>query len=369
MALVKWNWQLNEWPQFIYDKEALVQLEHQFLQRSGIISGAFMHINEPDKIRFLVELLSDEAQKTSEIEGEYLDRASIQSSIKRNLGLVDDGKKTTAAEAGIAEMMVNVYLSYNSVLSHSQLFEWHAMLTKGRQDLENIGKYRTHLDTMRVVSGRLDLPQVHFEAPPSQIVSQEMDQFIHWFNKILMKEQKMYLPLVHSGITHLYFVSIHPFEDGNGSIARAIAEKSISQSLGYPALLSLSKTIALERNEYYLALKRNNKTLDVTDWLRYFGQTILDAQSNTLNLIEFSIKKAKFFDRYTNEMNPRQLKVVKRLFDAGHGGFKGGLSADNYTRIAKTSASTATRDLNDMLKKSMLLKTGMLKSSRYWLNL
>jgi Fic family protein len=364
-----WNWQLKEWPNFTYDENVLKILELKFSQNAGTVQGAFKHVNDNEKEQFIIEILSNEALKTSEIEGEYLDRDSIQSSIKKNLGLNVAKKNIPQAEFGIAEMMVDLYRNYNTPLTQEQLFNWHKMLTSGRRDLTDVGKYRTHDDAMQVVSGRLDKPTVHFEAPPSQKVPQEMNQFISWFTETHSENEKTMLPLVKSGIAHLYFVCIHPFEDGNGRIARAIAEKSISLSIGQPALISLSKTIESNKKSYYNALENNNKTIDITDWLLYFGQTIIEAQEDTLKLIDFLIEKAKFFDRYTTLLNERQIKVVIRLFDSGYEGFKGGLSAENYTKIAKTSASTATRDLKDMVDKKMLLKTGELKSTRYWLNL
>ena len=267
-------------------------------------------------------------------------------------------------EFGVSEMMVDLYKNFDKQLTHEHLFNWHKMLTKERKDLTDIGKYRTHEDPMQVVSGRLDKPTVHFEAPPSHKMKQEMEQFISWFNTTTNM-----LPLAKAGITHLYFVCIHPFEDGNGRIARALTEKSVAQSVGHPALISLSKTIEAHKKAYYNALENNNKNLDITDWLLYFGQTILDAQEDTLKLIDFLIEKAKFFDRFSPLMNERQIKVTTRIFDAGHQGFDGGLSADNYTKIAKTSASTATRDLKDMVDKKIFIKTGELKSTRYWLNI
>ncbi|WP_034061493.1 Fic family protein [Lacinutrix jangbogonensis] len=364
-----WNWQKTEWPHFSYNEDALKNLEQKFSQNTGIVLGAFKHVNKSEKEQLIIEILSNEALKTSEIEGEYLDRDSIQSSIKKNLGLKVDKKKIASAEFGISEMMVDLYKNHNKQLSHKQLYNWHKMLTNGRRDLNDIGKYRTHEDPMQVVSGRLDKPTIHFEAPASQNMQQEMAQFITWFNTLHSKTEYNVLPLVKASITHLYFVSIHPFEDGNGRIARALAEKSVAQSVGQPALISLSKTIEANKKAYYNALENNNKHADITDWILYFGQTILDAQEDTLKLIDFVIEKAKFFDRFTQVMNERQLKVVTRFFNAGHQGFDGGLSAENYTRIAKTSASTATRDLKDMVDKKMVIKTGELKGTRYWLNL
>jgi Fic family protein len=199
-------------------------------------------------------------------------------------------------------------------------------------------------------------------------VKEEMEQFVSWFNTIHNSKNTM-LPLVKSGLSHLYFVCIHPFEDGNGRVGRALAEKSIALSTGQPTLISLSHTIEAHKKGYYNSLEANNTTLDITDWLLYFGETILEAQQDTLKRIDFIVEKAKFLDRYSNQINPRQYKVILRLFEAGHTGFIGGLSAEKYTKIAKTSASTATRDLKDLTDKEILVKTGELKGSRYSLNI
>lgn len=370
MAYNVWNWMLKDWPQFSYDAKALEALEYQFSENSGTVFGVLKHVQEESKDNFLVEVLSDEAIKTSEIEGEYLNRDSVQSSIKKNLGLAIEKRKIPPAEFGISEMMVDLYLNYDKTLTHEQLFSWHKMITNGRRDIKDIGCYRTHEDPMQVVSGRLDLPKVHFEAPPSKIVPDEMEKFVSWFNQIHQKDvnQKL-LPLTKAGIAHLYFVSIHPFEDGNGRIGRAIAEKSIAQSTLRPSLISLSSTIDANKKSYYAFLEKSNTTLEITDWLVYFSKTILEAQEHTLKRIDFLIEKTRFFDRFSSQLNERQLKVVKRLFDAGHKGFKEGLSANNYQTIAKTSASTATRDLQDLINKQILIKTGTLKSTRYFLNI
>lgn len=370
MAYNVWNWMLKDWPQFSYDAKALEALEYQFSENSGTVFGVLKHVQEESKDNFLVEVLSDEAIKTSEIEGEYLNRDSVQSSIKKNLGLAIEKRKIPPAEFGISEMMVDLYLNYDKTLTHEQLFSWHKMITNGRRDIKDIGCYRTHEDPMQVVSGRLDLPKVHFEAPPSKIVPDEMEKFVSWFNQIHQKDvnQKL-LPLTKAGIAHLYFVSIHPFEDGNGRIGRAIAEKSIAQSTLRPSLISLSSTIDANKKSYYAFLEKSNTTLEITDWLVYFSKTILEAQEHTLKRIDFLIEKTRFFDRFSSQLNERQLKVVKRLFDAGHKGFKEGLCANNYQTIAKTSASTATRDLQDLINKQILIKTGTLKSTRYFLNI
>jgi Fic family protein len=220
---------------------------------------------------------------------------------------------------------------------------------------------------MQVVSGRLDRPTIHFEAPPSEVMDKEMTQFIKWFNEHHIEEKEDTLPLAKAGISHLYFVCIHPFEDGNGRIGRAIAEKSIALSTGRPSLISLSQTIQDAKKNYYDALETFNTQLDITGWLVYFGETMIQSQKNTMIQLDFLIEKTKFFDKHASSLNDRQLKVIQRLMKTGYEGFKGGLSAENYVTIAKTSASTATRDLKNLTEKKVLLKTGSLKSTRYHL--
>ncbi|WP_345004324.1 Fic family protein [Snuella lapsa] len=255
-------------------------------------------------------------------------------------------------------------------LTNEYLFEWHRMLTNGRRDLVDIGRYRTHEDPIQIVSGtRMDKKTVHYEAPPSNSMTHEMKAFNDWFNQQHANGMSTSSLLAKSGIAHFYFLAIHPFEDGNGRIARATLEKSLSISLGRPALISLSQMIQSNKKAYYESLGEHNMKLDLTEWLLCFGQTVIDAQNNTLQIIECLIQKAKFFDRFATLINERQTTVLRRIFREGHHGFKGGLSAENYTRIAKTSASTATRDLKDLVDKNLLFKTGELKSTRYYINL
>jgi Fic family protein len=174
-------------------------------------------------------------------------------------------------------------------------------------------------------------------------------------------------PLTRAGIAHLYFACIHPFEDGNGRIGRAIAEKSLAQSLGYPSLIALAYTIERKPKDYYDALERNNKDLEITDWLQYFSRTVLAAQVNTIRRVEFYVTKAKFYEDMHDKFNERQAKVIARMFKEGIDGFKGGLSAENYISIAGTSRATATRDLQDLVKKGALIRIGERRHTRYFL--
>ncbi len=364
-----WNWQQDDWPLFRWDKGVLAQAEAQFLKQSGVLIGATKHFNEEDKNRLVVDLITGEALKTSEIEGEYLNRESVQSSILRNLGLAADHRRAPPAERGIADMMTDLYQHFDKPLSHTTLFNWHKMLTNGRRDLKDIGCYRTHDDPMQVVSGRLDKPKVHFEAPASKYMQKEMDAFILWWKNTAVGGKHPLPALTRTGIAHLYFVCIHPFEDGNGRVGRALSEKSLAEYQGQPTLIALSQTIERNRKAYYHTLESNNKNNEITDWLVYFANTVLDAQNYSLDMIDFLIEKTKLYDRVRGRLNARQEKVLARLFREGLDGFKGGLSAENYISITGTSRATATRDLQDCVEKGALIKTGVLKSTRYHLNI
>jgi Fic family protein len=175
--------------------------------------------------------------------------------------------------------------------------------------------------------------------------------------------------LTRAALAHLYFVCIHPFEDGNGRIGRALAEKALAQNLGQPTLIALAYTIERKRKDYYAELEHNNKELHIDDWMTYFSNTILQAQNNTIKRVDFYIAKAKFYEKFRDQLNERQAKVVARMFREGVDGFKGGLSADNYISISKTSRATATRDLQDLVEKGALTKTGELRHTRYFLKL
>ena len=366
---MKWNWQQDDWPQFSYQSALLEEFEAEFLRQSGILLGAYKHIREDEKNILKIELVGDEALNTSAIEGEHLDRDSVQSSLRRNFGLESDNRKIPPAEQGIAEMMVDLFTSFADPLSHRTLLNWQMALTKGRRDLKDIGRYRTHAEPMQVVSGPVGNPKVHFEAPPSADIPTEMDRYVDWFNRTAPGGEAPLRALVRAGIAHLYFVSIHPFEDGNGRVGRAIAVKVLSQSMDQPTLIALSRVIERKKKNYYDMLERVNKTNEITDWLKYFAETILEAQQHTQTMIDFIIEKMKFYDNHRDRMNARQEKAVARMFRAGPEGFVGGLSAENYIRITGTSRATATRDLQDLVEKGLLLRTGVLKGTRYRLNL
>lgn len=364
-----WNWEQPNWPEFSYNSEAMERLEQKFLFQSGEYIGASKHIGAEDQETLKIELIGDEAVKTSEIEGEILNRDSVQASLRHQLGLGAERPGVLPAERGISEMMVDLYRNFATPLADATLFAWHRMLLSGDKAIKVIGGYRTHMDAMQVVSGPGYKRTIHFEAPPSSYMAREMTRFNAWFNDTAPNGKRPLPALTRAGIAHLYFVCIHPFEDGNGRMGRALAEKVLAQNLARPSLIALAYTIERKRKDYYAELERNNKELEITAWLTYFADTILEAQRNTIRRVDFFVAKAKFYERLRGQLNERQNRVIARMFKEGLDGFKGGLSADNYITISKTSRATATRDLQNLVEKSALTRTGELRHTRYYLNL
>jgi Fic family protein len=239
------------------------------------------------------------------------------------------------------------------------------MLMKGNPRVKK-GCWRTHKEPMQVVSGALSGYKVHFEAPPSKDVPKEMERFICWFNNTGPGGKQEIKPAsVRSAVVHLYFETIHPFEDGNGRIGRILSEKALSQGLGRPVLLSLSKTIDAGKKNYYEALKAAQKSNEVTGWIQYFIGVVLSAQSEAEQLVEFILQKTRFFDRYREKLNARHTKVINRMLSEGPKGFKGGMSAKKYVSLTGVSKATATRDLQYLMEIGVFKRIGGGRSIRY----
>lgn len=364
-----WNWQQPDWPKFSWKPSRFEAAEQQFLLGGGTFVGAIKHLGEEERKQLTVQAMSTEALTTSEIEGEILDRASVQSSIQRQLGLAADKRRMAPAESGVSEMMVSLYNTFAEPLSDDMLFEWHRMLMAGRRGLSDVGQYRTSAEPMQIVSGAIGALTIHFEAPPSRKVPIEMKRFIEWFNRTAPGSPEPSPALTRAGTAHLYFESVHPFEDGNGRIGRALAEKSFAQSLGRPSLIALAATILARRERYYAALEAANKTNEITEWLAWFAGTTLEAQRRTLAMIEFLIDKTKLFDRIRERLNARQEKALLRMFKEGPDGFKGGMSAGKYGTITGASPATTTRDLADLTQKGALIREGERRHARYKLSI
>lgn len=357
-----WNWELPDWPKFSCDPYQFAQKEKQFLLGAGSAFAFLKNTDKQEYNQFIVEILSSEGLESSKIEGEILDRESLQSSIKRHFGLTPS-RKEADKEARIAKLLCDVYESFKEPLTHEMLGEWYFKLFENQSTISDCGKYRTHAEPMQIVSGRYDSHKVFFEAPPSAKIPHEMEMFVDWFNGSASEPV-----LVRAAIAHVYFESIHPFEDGNGRIGRILVEKILSQGANRPILISVSKVLERRKKDYYTALERCNRTLQVQHFVEFFADVILQAQAESMQLLYFLMNKSKIFTALSGQMNERQEKVLLRMFVEGLDGFKGELSAENYIAITKTSRATASRDLADLVEKGALVKTGELRYTRYWLN-
>ncbi|MHB1946626.1 MAG: Fic family protein [Gammaproteobacteria bacterium] len=370
--MMTYNWQQPDWPTFRYDLTSVHELLISIVEKTGFIRGKLAHLTKNLQTEAMITLLIEEAVKTSEIEGEYISRPDVRSSIKNKLGLNQKVIHVHDKRAqGVVDLLFDMRATFKEPITKEKLFEWHLMLLSSsyNQNLR-IASWRTHEEPMQIISGHQGKWKVHYEAPPSHVVPKEMDKFIRWFNNTAPGKPKAigFAP-VRAAIAHLYFESIHPFEDGNGRIGRAIAEKALSQGFGYPVILSLSQAIETDKKAYYAALNSASKSNEITAWIRYFVNVILVALTEVEKQINFIIKKSAFFDAFKDVLNERQLKVVRRMMQAGTKGFEGGMSAKKYMSITDTSKATATRDLQELLAKQVLVQIGSGRNVRYELNL
>jgi len=366
-----YNWQLKDWRNFEYNPSLFEEMALEFYDLAGQSNGKIETLTTEEQKESLLTILVKEALQTSAIEGEMISRVDLISSIKKNLGYqIPDKTIKDKRSVGIAQLLVQSREEYEKDLTTQILFGWHKTLMMGSLGIIHVGKWRAHTEPMQVVSGAFGREIVHFEAPPSLQVPEEMKLFIQWFNATKPQgKTPIRNPIVRSAIAHLYFETIHPFEDGNGRIGRVIAEKALSQNLKRPVLLSLSTTIEASRQQYYNALKQAQKSNHLNEWIAYFGKVILDAQKSFLELLTYSIKKTKFFDKVTKLLSEKQLKVIARMLEEGENSFVGGMSAKKYQAITKASKATATRDLTDMVQKHVLISKGGGRSTNYQVNI
>ncbi|MEZ4703961.1 MAG: Fic family protein [Bdellovibrionota bacterium] len=365
-----YNWQQSDWPYFRYDLKS-VRLEiEKFVENALYLKGLYDGLHPELQLNAAIDIMVEEAMKTSEIEGEFVSRKDVRSSIRNQLQVGPPIQNIRDHRAkGVATMMVQVREGFAMELSATMLFAWHKSLFP-RANQIHVGAWRTHSEPMQIVSSDIVEPEVHFEAPPSAQVPDEMNRYIQWFNDAKSDGKHMLHDApVRSAIAHIYFESIHPFEDGNGRIGRALSEKILSQHVGQPVLLSLSKTIQHHKIEYYEKLKENQKANEITSWVEYFIRLITTSQENTKQTIELIIKKTRFFDRHKTELNPRHEKVLRRMLEEGPDGFEGGMSAKKYQSLTKVSKATATRDLQYLAAIGALVSIGEGRGVRYQVHL
>ena len=356
-----YNWQHKNWPEFTFDSSSIDNALMKFMLKAGELKGIISALPEDISTETIIQIMVSEAIKTSEIEGEIINRIDVMSSIRKNLGLPISKEPKDKNAIGLSQLIIDVRNTYRQPLTEGKILEWHKLLM-GNNHRINAGQWRKGTEPMQVISGSASNPKVHFEAPPSKNISKEMKRFIEWYNK-----SEISSPIIKAAVAHLYFESIHPFEDGNGRIGRAIAEKALSQGFDHSIMFSISKSIEENRSAYYIALQNAQQKLDLTKWIQWFASIIIFAQYDAEKTIQFTVKKVKFFDKYDKNFNERQRKVINRILEEGFNGFKGGMNVKKYISITGTSKATATRDLQELTEMKVFLMNGAGRASSYQL--
>jgi Fic family protein len=348
-------WQDDAWPHFAWDANSLLIPLAEARHKQGQLLGRMQQLGFDLQLEASFQATVEDVIRTSEIEGEKLDLASVRSSVARRLGLPDAGLVPSDRKVdGVVEMMLDVMHNHASPLTAERLFAWHgALFPAGYSGLRKIivGDWRNDRDgPMQVVSGPLGRQKVHYEALPAKRLKVEMKRFLAWFNQPPPMDG-----LLRSGIAHLWFVTIHPFEDGNGRIARAIADLALAQMEGTgQRFYSVSAQIQSMRNRYYDILERAQKgALDITRWLTWFVECFdcaIDAAEEKSRSV---LRKAEFWQHFVDEsLTARQKTILNRFMD----GFEGNLTARKWAALGKCSVDTANRDINDLLARGLLIR-------------
>ena len=352
----KYIWQNPQWPHWKYDLKQLTSLLTQVYQAQGRLMGLLHHVGIHLRDQESLRVFTEDVLKTSEIEGEKLDPDSVRSSIARRLG-IDIGALAPSDRHidGVVDMVLEATQHHRVNLTQERLFAWHAALfPTGYSGLSKIlvGTWRNDaLGPMQVVSGPISRQKVHFEAPPAAHLPQEVEQFLIWFN---LNQQDD--PIIKAGLAHLWFVTLHPFDDGNGRIARAIGDMALARADGASQrFYSLTAQIGRDRKNYYDLLEQTQKgTLEVTQWLTWFLSSMLSAIQAAEVGLSNTLVKTNFWQHWSGTpMNERQIKLLNKMLD----GFEGKLTSSKWAIIAKCSPDTALRDISDLLDNGVLVKS------------
>lgn len=352
---MKYIWQQKSWPKMKWASDSLLPLLSQARKAQGLLLARVSNLGFDLGGEAQACILTEETIKTSAIEGERLNRETVRSSVARHLGLPTAGlSPSTRPVDGLVEVLLDATQNYSKPLTATRLKGWQAALfPTGHSGFHKIrvGNWRGN-EPMRIVSGPLGRERVHFEAPPGKQVEKEMQQFFAWWSESLKTDDG----LLRAGIAHFYFVTIHPFEDGNGRVARALTDMALAQDdKQNTRCYSLSSQIMEERDSYYRVLETVSRGNDVTEWLAWFLGCYTRAVGGAEKIIEDVLAKADFWKKHQAvSLNERQRKVLHRLIDAGRDRFEGGLTTRKYVSLAKVSRATAFREITDLLENKIL---------------
>ena len=363
-----WIWQQHDWPKFTWDESKLVSHLRHLHYQQGLLVGS----SEPDhSLEQQLDALLKNLVCSSAIEGEALNAQSVRSSLAKRLGLHSDAPYPTSLRSeGLAEMMMDAITQLDQPLTIKQLYQWHTWLFPESDVWAGrirVGQLRGD-EPMQVVSGRIDRPTIHFEAPPRAGLEQHVQQFLDWFNDSV--QQHHLDPLLRAAVAHLWLVTLHPFDDGNGRITRALTDRALAQGDAKSIrLYAMSVAILDHRQGYYDILEQTQRGgLDITDWLLWFCQILTETIDSALAQVQQTLQKTRFWHRHhLTELLLEQKKVLNRMLD---GDFADGISAAKYQAVGRVSKPTATRHLSDLVEKGCLKKQeGGGRNTRYALNL
>jgi len=367
-----WIWQQINWPNFTWQTDALAPQLRACAHAQGRLLGMLGAVGSDTQVQSSLDAMLQNIVTSSAIEGEQLNVGSVRSSLARRLGLNEAGR-TTARSEGLAELLIDATQECQSSLDLPRLLNWHCWLFPVDESLSarplRIGELRGE-EPMQVVSGRIDQPTVHFEAPPRDGLDQQLTDFLAWFEN--SRNDADLDPLLRAGVAHFWFVTLHPFDDGNGRLTRAITDMALAQSDQQAIrFYAMSASILDDRAGYYRILEASQKgTLDITVWLQWFLGTLLKSLEQALTRIDRVLAKARFWQAHRGHaLSAEQIKVLNRLLDGGERGFENGISAAQYQAVAKVSKATATRHLGDLLEKGCIVRLpGGGRSTRYQVN-
>ena len=359
---VQWIWQHEKYPNFFYDKEKLVTLIDELAYLRGVLDGYSKLFSENDIRHIEIERLADEAVSTSLIEGEIFQRESVRSSLRKKLDREFDARNDTYATA-LTDSLVEILLDCNlnkEPLTLDRLHGWHNCLFEHRYSQlhkTSVAAFRKN-DDMEVVSGAIGYEKVHYLAPPANRLKEDVAKLLEYCND---SGENIYIK---SALAHLWFVIIHPYEDGNGRIARTITDYILSQGTTFTQfkLYSISTAINSDKKAYYNILDNTtnllkNSEFDITPWIEWHLKTLKNAMQSGLKSIEYLVQKTKFWDRYKNyPLNERQIKVLNKILDMGSENFEGGISTKKYISLTKVSKATAVRDISQLVEYGCIKK-------------
>ena len=371
-----YSWQLANWPHFHVNLDAVTDTVSRYRALCYDASKEYGLLDKRVKHDTLIEWLVSEAIATSAIEGENLNRDAVRFSILNHLGMHNPPLRVGDPKAeGVAALVLDVRSKISDQLTPEIFCQWRNMVVQPRpyrQEPLIIGNFRQSTRSMQIILGPVGYETVHYEAPPSARVPGEIDTFLQWYNDTTPTTgADQGIPgLVRAAVAHAWLELIHPFDDGNGRVGRAVAEHAICQDMRSAPLFSLSAAIEANKNTYYERLASVNRSLDFTEWVTWFCDTACQAQVEAQHQVAFALEKTRFWDSWgETAFNERQTKAFNRMFQAGPAGFEGGMTAKKYTSLTGASRATATRDLVDLADKGALKTEGKGRSVAYVLQL